>query len=136
MHIPGGPGVRVDKAVYTSYVIPPYYDSMIAKLICKGRTRQQALIRMKNALSEFIIDGLPTTIPFHQEVMEHPDFVSGNYNLDFVEKMMTTKEKNPPTKLTLQRSSETDQTKSEEKITDKDVELVAEVVTTIGEDNN
>ena len=136
MHIPGGPGVRVDRAVYTSYTIPPYYDSMIAKLICKGRTRQQALIRMKNALSEFIIDGLPTTIPFHQQVMEHPDFVSGKYNLDFVERMMTIPEKIPPTKLTLQRSSETDQTKIEEKITDKDVEPVAEVVTTIGEDNN
>ena len=136
MHIPGGPGVRVDRAVYTSYTIPPNYDSMIAKLICKGRTRQQALTRMKIALSEFIIDGLPTTIPFHKQVMEHPDFASGNYNLDFVEKMMTTQEKKPPTKLTLQRSSETDQGQTEEKITDKDVEPVAEAMTSTGEDNN
>jgi acetyl-CoA carboxylase biotin carboxylase subunit len=136
LHIPGGPGVRVDRAVYTTYTIPPYYDSMIAKLICKGRTRQQALIRMKNALSEFIIEGLPTTIPFHQQVMEHPDFASGNYNLDFVEKMMATQEATPPTKLTLQRSAEAGETETEDKTTDKDVEPVAGAVTSTGEDES
>ena len=107
LHIPGGIGVRVDRAVYTSYTIPPYYDSMIAKLICKGRDRKQALLRMKNALKEFIIDGVPTTIPFHQRVIEHPDFASGNYNLDFVEKFMLKEPASPAAKLTLQRPGET-----------------------------
>ncbi|MEA3297563.1 MAG: hypothetical protein U9R56_06840, partial [candidate division Zixibacteria bacterium] len=87
-HIPGGPGVRVDRAVYTSYVIPPFYDSMIAKLIVKARTREQALVRMKCALDEFIIDGIPTTLPFLRKIVEHPDFVAGNYDLTFVEKAM------------------------------------------------
>ena len=136
LHIPGGPGVRVDRAVYTTYKIPPYYDSMIAKLICKGRDRQQALIRMKNALKEFIIEGLPTTIPFHQQVIDHPDFASGNYNLDFVEKMMTTQKATPPAKLTLQRSGEGDESKTEDKTKDKDVEPVAETATSTGEDSS
>ena len=136
LHIPGGPGVRVDRAVYTTYTIPPYYDSMIAKLICKGRTREQVLRRMKNALSEFIIDGLPTTIPFHKQVMEHPDFACGNYNLDFVEKMMTTQETTTTTKLTLQRSAEAGEIKTEDKTTDKDVEPVTETVASTGEDKS
>ncbi|KAA3635554.1 MAG: acetyl-CoA carboxylase biotin carboxylase subunit [Calditrichaeota bacterium] len=85
LHVPGGPGVRVDKAVYTGYSIPPYYDSMIAKLIVKGRDRAEAMLKMKNALSEFIIEGIPTTIPFHQEIFEHPDFIAGNYDIAFLE---------------------------------------------------
>jgi len=85
MHIPGGPGVRVDRAVYTSYTIPPFYDSMIAKLIVKGRTREQALLRMRNALDEFIIEGIPTTISFHQKLLSHPQFCSGDYDLSFLE---------------------------------------------------
>ncbi len=106
LHIPGGVGVRVDRAVYTTYTIPPFYDSMIAKLICKGRDRKQALLRMKNALKEFIVDGIPTTIPFHQRVIEHPDFAGGNYNLDFVDKIMLADKQAPATKLTLQRPAE------------------------------
>ncbi len=86
LHIPGGPGVRVDRAVYTGYVIPPYYDSMIGKLVVKGRTRQEAVIRMRHSLDEFIVEGVPTTIPFHQEVFRHPDFVAGKYDLAFVER--------------------------------------------------
>ncbi|MDZ4723623.1 MAG: acetyl-CoA carboxylase biotin carboxylase subunit [candidate division Zixibacteria bacterium] len=85
MHIPGGPGVRVDKAVYAGYVIPPYYDSMIAKLIVKARTREEAIIRLSGALSEFIIQGVPTTIGFHQEICQHPDFIAGKYNTGFIE---------------------------------------------------
>ncbi|NOY88006.1 MAG: acetyl-CoA carboxylase biotin carboxylase subunit [FCB group bacterium] len=85
LHIPGGPGVRVDRAVYTGYMIPPYYDSMIAKLIVKARTRELALIKMRNALSEFIVEGVPTTIPFHQEIFNHPDFINGNYDIAFLE---------------------------------------------------
>ncbi len=136
LHIPGGPGVRVDRAVYTSYTIPPFYDSMIAKLICKGRTREQAIRRMKNALSEFIIEGLPTTIPFHQKVIEHPDFVSGNYNLDFVEKMMSVKPEAPAAKLTLQRAGEGEESKVEEKTEDKVVESAAETVAPSGDDQS
>ncbi len=94
LHIPGGPGVRVDRAVYTGYTIPPYYDSMIAKLIVKGRTREQALTRMRNALDEFIIEGIPTTVPFHQELLRHPKFCSGDYDLTFVETM--SKKESPP----------------------------------------
>jgi acetyl-CoA carboxylase biotin carboxylase subunit len=85
LHIPGGPGVRVDSAVYTGYLIPPYYDSMIAKLIVKTRTREEAVKRMRNCLDEFIVEGVPTTIPFHQEIFSHPDFVAGKYDLAFLE---------------------------------------------------
>jgi len=85
LHVPGGPGVRVDRAVYTTYVIPPYYDSMIAKLIVKARTRDQAVVKMRNALDEFVVEGVPTTIPFHREIFEHPDFVAGNYDIGFLE---------------------------------------------------
>ncbi len=84
-HIPGGPGVRVDTHAYAGYVIPPFYDSMIAKLIVWGETREEAIARMRRALKEFIIEGVKTTIPFHQKVMEDPDFVAGNFNTGFLE---------------------------------------------------
>ena len=82
---PGGFGVRVDSAAYSGYKIPPYYDSMIAKLITHGKTRDEAINRMKRALSEFYVEGIATTIPFHQKVMEHPVFLSGNFNTKFLE---------------------------------------------------
>jgi len=85
MHIPGGPGVRVDRAVYTGYRIPPFYDSMIAKLIVKARTREDAVIKMRHCLEEFVIEGIPTTIPFHKEIFRHPDFVAGHYDINFLE---------------------------------------------------
>ncbi|UCD64279.1 MAG: acetyl-CoA carboxylase biotin carboxylase subunit [Candidatus Zixiibacteriota bacterium] len=85
LHVPGGPGVRVDRAVYTGYAIPPYYDSMIAKLIVRARTREQAVVKMRNALDEFIVEGIPTTIPFHQEIFRHPDFVAGEYDIGFID---------------------------------------------------
>lgn len=85
LHIPGGPGVRVDRAVYTGYVIPPYYDSMIAKLIVKARTREEAVVRMRHSLEEFIVEGVPTTISFHQEIFNHPDFIAGKYDVSFLE---------------------------------------------------
>ena len=85
LHVPGGYGVRVDKAVYTGYTIPPFYDSMIAKLITRGRTRMDAIKKMRNALDEFIIEGVPTTIPFHQRIFELPEFVAGDYDIGFVE---------------------------------------------------
>ncbi|MFT4415636.1 acetyl-CoA carboxylase biotin carboxylase subunit [Fredinandcohnia humi] len=84
---PGGLGVRVDSAVYPGYAIPPYYDSMIAKLITYGATREEAIARMKRALSEFVIegDGINTTIPFHLKLMNHEKFVDGNFNTKFLE---------------------------------------------------
>ncbi|AUI37905.1 MULTISPECIES: acetyl-CoA carboxylase biotin carboxylase subunit [Geobacillus] len=82
---PGGPGVRVDSAVYPGYTIPPYYDSMIAKLIVHAPTRAEAIARMRRALSEFIIEGIHTTIPFHIKLMEHENFQSGEFNTKFLE---------------------------------------------------
>ena len=82
---PGGYGVRIDSAVYPGYDIPPFYDSMVAKLIVWGKDRQEAIARMKRALDEFVIDGVHTTIPFHAKLMEHPDFVSGHFSTNFLE---------------------------------------------------
>jgi acetyl-CoA carboxylase biotin carboxylase subunit len=82
---PGGLGVRVDSAAYPGYSIPPYYDSMIAKVITYGNTRQEAINRMKRALSEFIIEGINTTIPFHLRLLEHEQFVNGDFNTKFLE---------------------------------------------------
>jgi acetyl-CoA carboxylase, biotin carboxylase subunit len=82
---PGGLGVRVDSAAYPGYTIPPYYDSMIAKLIVHAPTREEAIARMKRALSEFIIDGIHTTIPFHIKLFEHEKFVKGEFNTKFLE---------------------------------------------------
>jgi len=82
---PGGFGVRVDSAAYAGYTIPPYYDSMIAKLIVWGKTRQEAIDRMKRALSEFAVEGISTTIPFHLKVLDHDVFVSGHFDTKFLE---------------------------------------------------
>ncbi|QIW80604.1 acetyl-CoA carboxylase biotin carboxylase subunit [Bacillus tequilensis] len=82
---PGGLGVRIDSAVYPGYSIPPYYDSMIAKVITYGKTREEAISRMKRALSEFVIEGVETTIPFHLKLLEHETFVSGEFNTKFLE---------------------------------------------------
>lgn len=82
---PGGLGVRVDSAVYPGYVIPPYYDSMIAKVITFGNTRDEAISRMKRALSEFVIEGVFTTIPFHLKLLNNEQFVEGDFNTKFLE---------------------------------------------------
>ncbi|WP_018886383.1 acetyl-CoA carboxylase biotin carboxylase subunit [Paenibacillus massiliensis] len=82
---PGGPGVRVDSGAYPGYSIPPYYDSMIAKLIVWGSTRDEAIAKMKRALSEFIIEGVPTTISFHQRLLQHPTFEKGDFDIKFLE---------------------------------------------------
>jgi len=84
-HAPGGPGIRVDTHAYAGYIIPPYYDSMIAKLICHGRDREEALARMTRALDEFIIEGIPTTIPFHKQVMRDERFISGELDTSFLD---------------------------------------------------
>ena len=85
LHTPGGHGVRVDSHVYTGYVIPPYYDSMIGKLIAKARTRDEALDTMYRALSEYVIEGVKTTIPFHLQLMQNEDFRRGNFTTKFLE---------------------------------------------------
>lgn len=85
LHTPGGHGVRLDTHVYSGYMIPPHYDSMIAKLITTAQTREEAINKMKRALDEFVIEGIKTTIPFHRQLMDHPDYVSGNYTTKFME---------------------------------------------------
>lgn len=87
-HPPGGPGVRMDTHVYAGYVIPPHYDSMIAKLITCAPTREWAIRRMQRALDEFVLEGVATTIPFHRELLQHPAFLSGEVNTHFVETQM------------------------------------------------
>ena len=79
LHFPGGHGVRMDTHVYGGYIIPPHYDSMIAKLITTAQTREEAINKMRRALDEFVIEGIKTTIPFHRKLMDHPDYISGNY---------------------------------------------------------
>ena len=85
LHFPGGHGVRLDTHVYSGYVIPPHYDSMIAKLITTAQTRTEAISKMKRALEEFVIEGVKTTIPFHQKLMNHPDYIKGEYTTKFME---------------------------------------------------
>lgn len=102
---PGGHGVRVDTSAYSGWVVPSQYDSLIAKLIVLGKNREESIARMKRALDEFIIEGIKTTIPFHKKVLNHPDFIKGNFNTCFVEKMM-----NP----------ETEKTKAAEEPAEKD----------------
>ncbi|MFZ4612375.1 MAG: acetyl-CoA carboxylase biotin carboxylase subunit [Bacteroidia bacterium] len=85
LHIPGGHGVRVDSHVYAGYTIPPNYDSMIAKLITIAQTREEAIAKMYRALSEFVIEGVKTTIPFHLKLMQNDDFKAGNYTTKFLE---------------------------------------------------
>jgi len=84
-HAPGGHGVRIDTHVYAGYMIPPNYDSMIAKLIVTAQTREEAINKMKRALDEFVIEGIKTTIPFHRQLMDNPDYVAGNYTTKFME---------------------------------------------------
>lgn len=85
LHIPGGHGVRVDSHIYAGYVIPPYYDSMVAKIITMAQTREEAINTMERALSEFVIEGVKTTIPFHQQLMRDENFRKGNFTTKFTE---------------------------------------------------
>ncbi|MFK8269212.1 acetyl-CoA carboxylase biotin carboxylase subunit [Capnocytophaga cynodegmi] len=84
-HAPGGHGVRLDTHVYDGYTIPPNYDSMIAKLITTAQTREEAIAKMKRALDEFVVEGIKTTIPFHLQLMDDPDYLAGNYTTKFME---------------------------------------------------
>ena len=87
-HAPGGLGVRVDSALYAGYVVPPYYDSMIAKLIVHAPTRPEALARMRRALGEFAIQGIKTTLPLHRRIMDAPEFVAGDYTIHWLEQFV------------------------------------------------
>ena len=94
-HAPGGPGIRIDTHVYTGYMIPPHYDSMIAKLIAYAPTREWAIRRMQRALDEFVLEGIPTTISFHKELLQHPAFISGKVDTHFVEQHMLQTKNSP-----------------------------------------
>jgi acetyl-CoA carboxylase biotin carboxylase subunit len=85
LNTPGGHGVRVDSHVYAGYVIPPYYDSMIGKLITVAQTREEAIDTMYRALSEYVVEGVKTTIPFHLQLMKNEDFRKGNFTTKFLE---------------------------------------------------
>ncbi len=87
-HAPGGLGIRVDSEIYSGYSIPPFYDSMIAKLIVSGKTRNAALMRLHRALEEFVIDGVKTTIPLHQKIISRPDYIDGMYNIHWLEDLL------------------------------------------------
>jgi acetyl-CoA carboxylase biotin carboxylase subunit len=87
LRLPGGPGVRVDSHAYVGYIVPPYYDSLLAKLIVHGRDRDEAIARMQRALGEMLIQGVQTTIPFHQKVLRHPDFLAGKTSTRFLERL-------------------------------------------------
>jgi acetyl-CoA carboxylase biotin carboxylase subunit len=90
-YAPGGRGVRVDSHAYSGYTIPPHYDSLIAKLITVGTSRQNAINRMSRALSEYLLSGIKTTIPFQQAIMRNPDFLRGKYNTGFVERLIASR---------------------------------------------
>ncbi len=91
-HAPGGLGVRMDSAIYQGYRIPPNYDSMVGKLIVHGRTREECLKRMHRAIHETVIDGVKTTLPLHAWIIDHPDFISGNYTIHWLEKQLAKME--------------------------------------------
>jgi acetyl-CoA carboxylase biotin carboxylase subunit len=91
MHQPGGPGIRFDSHLYTHYTVPPYYDSMIGKLIAYGNTREEAIARMRNALDEIIIDGIKTNIPLHQEILRDEGFIQGGTNIHYLEHWLKDK---------------------------------------------
>jgi acetyl-CoA carboxylase biotin carboxylase subunit len=83
-HTPKGFGVRVDTLAYSGYTVQPYYDSMIAKLICRAHSREEAIKKMQRALEEFVVEGIETTIPFHKVLMRNKDFREGNFNTGFL----------------------------------------------------
>jgi acetyl-CoA carboxylase, biotin carboxylase subunit len=87
-HVPGGLGVRVDSALYQGYTVPPNYDSLVAKLIVHGTTRNECLMRLRRALQEYVIAGIDTTIPLHQRLISAPDFINGDYNIHWLESFM------------------------------------------------
>jgi len=96
-HVPGGPGIRVDSHIYNGYVVPPYYDSMIGKLIAYGNDRTSAIARMRVALSEAVIEGIKTNIPLHMELLQDAAFIAGGTNIHYLEKKLAAKKENSAT---------------------------------------
>ncbi|GAB4331897.1 MAG: acetyl-CoA carboxylase biotin carboxylase subunit [Calditrichia bacterium] len=92
LYMPGGPGIRIDTHCYASYKIPPFYDSLIAKLIVYGRDREEAIARLKRALDEYLVEGIKTTVPFHKFVINTPEFQSGNFDTHFIENIYNKQE--------------------------------------------
>ena len=90
-HTPGGLGIRVDSGLYSGYRVPPNYDSLIAKLIVHGRTRNECLMRLRRALGEFVIEGVKTTIPLQNRLIAEPDFINGDYDIHWLEKLIGNK---------------------------------------------
>jgi acetyl-CoA carboxylase biotin carboxylase subunit len=90
-HSPGGPGIRVDSHVYTGYNVPPFYDSMIGKVIAYGDTRDTAIARMRNALAEMVVEGIKTNIPLHQEIFNHSAFRQGGTDIHYLERRLGLK---------------------------------------------
>ncbi|MFC1628894.1 acetyl-CoA carboxylase biotin carboxylase subunit, partial [Gemmatimonadota bacterium] len=90
LHLPGGMGIRVDTHIYAGYTVPPYYDSLLGKLICWGATRAEAIARMKGALEEFVIEGVKTTIPLHLRIMSDPVFIEGReVNTSYIPRLLS-----------------------------------------------
>ncbi len=87
-HQPGGPGVRVDSHIYNNYIVPPYYDSLVAKLIVHGDSREMAMARMRVALSEMVIEGIKTNIPMHESILADASFQAGGVNIHYLEKKL------------------------------------------------
>jgi acetyl-CoA carboxylase, biotin carboxylase subunit len=92
-HPPGGPGVRVDSHAYTNYFVPPYYDSMVGKIIAHGDTREQAMARMRTALSETVVEGINTNIPLHRELMVDAKFMTGGTNIHYLEEWISQRQR-------------------------------------------
>jgi acetyl-CoA carboxylase biotin carboxylase subunit len=87
-HAPGGLGVRIDSALYQGYEVPPFYDSLVAKLIVHGASREECLMRLRRTLEEYVIGGIETTIPLHQRLVEEPDFRRGDYDIHWLERVL------------------------------------------------
>jgi acetyl-CoA carboxylase, biotin carboxylase subunit len=88
VHFPGGLGVRIDSAIYDGYKIPPYYDSLIGKLIVFGKSRTECMMRLRRAMGEFVIEGVETTIPLFQRLLTEPDIIDGHYDIHWLEKYL------------------------------------------------
>jgi acetyl-CoA carboxylase biotin carboxylase subunit len=87
-HAPGGLGVRIDSALYQGYTVPPHYDSLVAKLVVHGTSRNECLMRLRRALEEYVIAGIETTIPLHQRILAAPDFINGDYDIHWLERFV------------------------------------------------
>ena len=104
-NVPGGNGVRVDTAQYAEGIVPPYYDSLIAKLIVHGKDRAEAMARMSRALEMFVVEGIHTTIPLHRRILEDPEFREGSFDTKFMERFLRARETAPATKILAQGRS-------------------------------